>query len=170
MKIFIEEQKFTQWWIMLLIVGLSLIGPIAIFLDWESIRSEGFGGIIAIVLGGGLPLVFLLMFLYLKLITRIDEFGIHYKFFPLHWAFKTISWQNIATCELRKYNAIKEYGGWGVKHSLRKKTGKSYTVKGSNGLQIVLKSGKKILIGTQLKDDIQRCLSTYEHKIYAYGQ
>jgi hypothetical protein len=37
----------------------------------------------------------------------------------------------------------------------------AYNVKGNMGLQIELKSGKKILIGTQIKYQLNRVLTTY---------
>lgn len=49
--------------------------------------------------------------------------------------------------EIRKYNAIRDYGGWGVKRKLR--WGRAYNVSGNIGLQIYLNNGKKVLFGTQ---------------------
>ncbi|NOR28731.1 MAG: hypothetical protein GQ540_09425, partial [Lutibacter sp.] len=66
---------------------------------------------------------------------------------------------------IRNYDAIFEYGGWGVKFSFRKKKGKSFTTKGDIGLQLELNSGRKILIGTQQKEELQRVLNNYQHKI-----
>ena len=74
-------------------------------------------------------------------------------------------WNTIAKCSIRNYNAIFEYGGWGLKFSFRKSKGKSFTVKGAVGLQLELMNGKKILIGTQKKEEIQRTIETYQDKI-----
>ena len=107
-----------------------------------------------------------MFFLSLKLKTRIDEKGIYYQFYPIHLSYRIILWNEISSCYVRKYNAIFEYGGWGFKNSLRiKKSGKSYTVKGKIGLQLALKNGKKILIGTQKKEEIQRVIENYNYKI-----
>lgn len=46
----------------------------------------------------------------LRLTTRIDENGIHYKFFPFHPSEKSISWYDISKCYVRKYRPIQEYG------------------------------------------------------------
>ena len=62
------------------------------------------------------------------------------------------------------YNPISEYGGWGIKGGFSKQTGKAYTTKGTTGLQLTLKNGKKILIGTQKKEEIKRVLETYKRK------
>ncbi|MBK5210456.1 MAG: hypothetical protein JJE44_13285 [Flavobacteriaceae bacterium] len=76
-----------------------------------------------------------------------------------------MSWEAISKCYVRNYNAIFEYGDWGLKFSFRKSRGKSFTVKGNIGLQIALLNGNKILIGTQKKEEIQRTIETYQHKI-----
>jgi len=45
------------------------------------------------------------------------------------------------------------------------KRGKSYTTNGNIGLQLQLTNCKKILIGTQKKEEIQRTIDTYKNKI-----
>jgi len=165
MKIFNEEQKFNQ---PLVIIGLSLafiIVGISTYNNWAVISagssSEQIGALSGLII---ITLVSLL-FLKLKLKTRVDEIGIHYQFYPFHFSFKTIHWAAIEKCYLRKYNAISEFGGWGLKFSFFGKNGKSFTTKGTIGLQLKLKNGKKILIGTQKKDEFQRVLNTYQHKL-----
>ena len=165
MKVFIEEQKFTQ---KLVIVGLSLafiaIG-FSIMKDWENILNGSTNEILEALIGLGIILLVSLLFANLKLKTRIDEKGIQYQYYPLQFSYKLITWNEISKCYLRNYDAIFEFGGWGMKFSFRKKRGKSYTVKGSDGLQLELINGSKILIGTQKKEEIQRTLDTYQHKI-----
>ncbi|TEW77202.1 hypothetical protein E2488_04665 [Gramella jeungdoensis] len=75
-----------------------------------------------------------------------------------------MDWSNISECYIRNYNPISEFGGWGIKSSFRRDTGKAYTIKGSIGLQLKLKNGKKILIGTQKNEEIKRVIETYKHK------
>ncbi len=82
--------------------------------------------------------------------VKITTEGIYYTFPPFFFKEKNISAAEIQFAEVRKYNPIMEYGGWGVRIGIRK--GKAYNVKGEIGIQIYLKSDKKILIGTQKKD------------------
>jgi hypothetical protein len=165
MKIFLEEQRITK---PLVIIGLSIVFiaiVISIVYDWESIsRTDGSDKIGTFISLAILPLVALL-FLNLKLKTRIDEKGIHFQFYPIHFSYRTIAWDEISTCYVRQYNAILEYGGWGFRISFRKKIGSVYNVQGNIGLQIDLKNGKKILIGTQKKEDMQRVIDKYSNKI-----
>jgi len=165
MKVFIEEQKFTQ---PIIIIGLSVafiaVG-ISSYNEWSAILegsiSEKFGslsGLIIILLVG-------LLFLKLKLKTRVDEKGIYYQYSPFHLSYKLITWESISNCYIRNYDGISEFGGWGLKFSFRKNKGKSFTTKGNIGLQIELTTGNKILIGTQKKEELQRVLTTYQYKI-----
>jgi hypothetical protein len=165
MKVFLEEQKMIK---PIVIIGLSLpfIGICySIFNDWKSFAQSNSEDKIIAISGLVLILLIALLLFSLKLKTRIDDIGIYYRFYPIHFTYRVITWNEIATCYVRNYNAIFEYGGWGFKSSLRRKKGKSFTVKGKIGLQMELKNGKKLLIGTQKKEEIQRVLDNYNAKI-----
>lgn len=165
MKIFIEEQKFTQIWLFLGLAIAFVVVTTPIIKDWDTISQGSFGEILSNI-GGVLVLLFVFaLFNFLKLKTRIDEKGVYYQYLPFHFTYRFLPWNMIAKCYVRNYNAIFEYGGWGLKFSFTKKRGKSFTVKGAVGLQLELRNGKKILIGTQKKEEIQRTIETYQDKI-----
>lgn len=164
MRIFIEEQKFNQ---PLVIIGLSIafiVVVISTYNNWSVISVGSTSKKIGALSGISIISLVSLLFLKMKLKTRINETGIQYKFYPFHFSYKTIGWEVIDKCYLRKYNAISEYGGWGIKISFFGKNGKSFTTKGNIGLQLALKNGKRILIGTQKKEELQRTLDTYKDK------
>lgn len=161
MKVFKEEQRFTQTWIIVLTL-FSVIVPIALLAKkylngYSNISPKSFIISIAILLA-----VSSLIFLF-KLITRIDEKGIHYQFFPFHLSLKTIPWENIQKAEVKKYDAITDFGGWGLKGGLLWKTGKgkSITVSGDVGIQLLLKNNTKLLIGTLKEVQAKNVLITY---------
>ncbi|MFK5959158.1 MAG: hypothetical protein QM495_09870 [Lutibacter sp.] len=165
MKVFIEEQKFTQ---PIIIIGLSVAFIVACFSTiqkWESISNGTIGEKIAGLSGLVIIILVALLFTNLKLKTRIDEKGIYYQYFPFHFSLKLIDWNTISKCYIRNYNGISEFGGWGLKFSFRKNKGKAFTTKGDIGLQLELKNGTKILVGTQKKEELKRVLNTYQHKI-----
>ncbi|PKP13206.1 MAG: hypothetical protein CVU08_06560 [Bacteroidetes bacterium HGW-Bacteroidetes-3] len=165
MKIFIEEQKFTQSWLFIgLFIALVAV-TIPIVKDWNTISQGNFGEMLN-DLGGILVILFVfVLFNFFKLKTRIDEKGVYYQYLPFHFSYRFLPWNSISKCYVRNYNAIFEYGGWGLKFSFRKNKGKSFTVKGDVGLQLLLTNGKHLLIGTQKKEEIQRTLDTYQDKI-----
>tara|TARA_R110002073_G_scaffold40547_5_gene114999 strand:- start:105072 stop:105587 length:516 start_codon:yes stop_codon:yes gene_type:complete len=163
MKIFIEEQRFTQLWLHILLAISFVVSMVFVANDWytaDATDSEAKRGFF--VLLGGMVVVYGLIF-SLKLKTRIDEKGIYYQFIPFHFSMKLILWRDLENAYVRKYDAISEYGGWGIKGGAfwRKSKGVAYNVKGDLGLQLTLKTGKKILIGTQKEHEIKRILSTY---------
>ena len=165
MKIFIEEQKFTQSWLFIGLAIVSAVAAIPIIKDWNTISQGSFGEILN-HLGGIFVLLFVfVLFNSFKLKTRIDEKGIYYQYLPFHFSYRFLPWNTISKCYVRNYNAIFEYGGWGLKFSFRKKRGKSFTVKGNVGLQLLLTNGKYLLIGTQKREEIQRTIDTYQDKI-----
>jgi len=164
MKVFIEEQKFNQPLVIIIHSIVFIVIGITTHYNWPVNLTASFGEKIGALSGLIFIALLALLFLFIKLKTRVDEKGVHYQFYPFHLNFKTIPWGLISICYLRKYNAISEYGGWGMKFSFFGRTVKSFTTKGNIGLQLVLKNGKKVLIGTQKKDELERTLNTYQQK------
>jgi hypothetical protein len=165
MKVFNESQKFNQ---PLIYIGLGIgfvVIAISTFKSWNAIENSGFWDKFAALSGIFILLLVIILFLILKLKTKLDEFGIHYQFVPFHLKPKLISWTDIKTCTIRQYDPISEFGGWGIRSSFKKNIGKAYTTKGTIGLQVDLKNGKKILFGTQKREHLQRALDTYKTKI-----
>ena len=144
---FKETQRFTQWWLWLILL-----------FSWGSMSYSWFtdspkdlvGTIVLLVLMIGLPVLFLQM----RLKTRINEEGIYVRFIPFHFKEQFYPWDSIESAQVRTYSALMEYGGWGIKYGSNGQ-GKVYNVLGNQGLQLVFKSGEKILIGTQKPAEIQ---------------
>ncbi|MCL7763022.1 hypothetical protein MPF19_06295 [Polaribacter sp. Z014] len=165
MKVFKEKQRFRQTWLILVLI-FSTIVPIAIIIkkhieENTPVTIKDFlTTIITIVVS--IAVIFLF-----KLTSRIDEKGIHYQFFPLHFSVKTIPWNEISKAYVRKYQPITEFGGWGIKGGFffNKGREKAVNVSGNIGIQLLLKDGEKLLIGTQLKEEAKRVLETYSLKI-----
>ncbi len=161
MKVFVEEQRFTQWWLYLILL-LSVL-----FLLVKFKLNKGADSEISLIVGLLILLFIVLLFVVIKLRTKIDEIGIYYKFVPIQFSEKIILWKDVRKCYVRKYKPLVEYGGWGFKGGMfwNVNKGMAFNVKGNIGLQLHLKNGKKILIGTQKESEINRVLLTYAHKI-----
>ena len=161
MKVFKEEQRFTQLWLVVLII-FSTIVPVGIILtEAKSMESSELVIALSVVI-----LAPAIIFLF-KLKTRIDEKGIHYRFIPFHLKTQIIPWSNINKIYVRNYDPISEYGGWGITGGSlwNKKKGTAVNVKGDVGIQLELKNNKKLLIGTQLRNQVENTIETYKHKI-----
>ena len=78
------------------------------------------------------------------------------RFFPVHIRYKRFGAEDLSGCYAREYKPIREYGGWGIRCSLKK--GRAYNVSGNKGVQLVLKNGKQLLIGSQRADELEEAI------------
>lgn len=161
-KLFHEEQKFPLPWIWLVIIPCVVAG-IALFAgaSGKDFSTEDQGDLIGLIVGGGVLLLAMIgltwLFSIMRLTTTIDEKGLSFRYPPLVNKTRRILKSEIETYEVRKFKPIKEYGGHGVKKGVKKR-GDSYTVSGNTGLQIKLKNGNRLLIGTRRKDAIKKAM------------
>jgi hypothetical protein len=163
--IFKETQRFNQvWlWLILVVTGLTVNGSFGYGIWLQIFKGQKFGNnpmsdnglILTFVLVLILYTCLFLLFALLKLTTTIDKAGIEYRFSPFHKSSRFIYWNMIEKCEVLTYYPVKDYGGWGIKSN---KQGKAYSVSGDKGLLIYLKSGKRILIGTQKEPELKNFL------------
>ncbi|CAM1369463.1 conserved hypothetical protein [Tenacibaculum litoreum] len=165
MKVFKEEQRFTQSWLIILIT-ISIIVPITLIIKEYMKENSTMSSTEFILTSLGITLSITFIFFF-KLTTKIDEIGIHYQFFPFHLSIRKITWTEINKIHVRKYEPISEYGGWGLKGCFlwNKGKGTAINVSGNIGIQIELKNGKKLLIGTQKEQEVKRVLENYQYKI-----
>jgi len=159
---FKEQQRFKQWWIWILIIGIT--GLMLYFVIQQLILDKQVGDNpapdVVICFFSILPFLMIWLFLSLKLETEIRKEGIYFRFKPFHRKFKFYPWDNISKYYVRKYRPILEYGGWGIRIGPGK-YGKAYNVRGNMGLQLELKNGKRILIGTQKPEELERALNKF---------
>jgi len=147
---FREEQVMDQLFVRLaLLIGpmIVVVVYLAQYLKGESdtLFPVGWEGLMILILVVG-PTVLLWN---MKMKTLVDDSGIYVKWWP--FGQMSIQWSELSSAEAREYNPISEYGGWGIRWG---KSGKAYNVKGNKGVQLVLKSGKRILIGSQRSEEL----------------
>ncbi|MEB8330466.1 hypothetical protein OO009_13970 [Flavobacteriaceae bacterium KMM 6897] len=165
MRVFQETQRFNQWPVRLISLGLLAFLLFSLY-KWfvakvavgNVLPDDSIGQLVVILV----LVLTLMLFHLLQLKTEIDERGIHYRFLPFHFKDKTISWEDIRKCHVRTYRPIMEYGGWGYRITI--KNGKAFNVSGNKGIQLVLNSGKKILIGTQKEAEASLAIKRYLKK------
>jgi uncharacterized protein with PQ loop repeat len=173
MKVFKEEQRFTQSW-MIIILTIAVIGPLCFGIYGvlqQIILKQPFGdkpmSDMGLLFFTFVMLCFSILIFLFKLSTRIDEIGIHYHFFPIHFSLKTITWSEIKSANVRTYFPFSEFGGWGFRNGFfgNKSRGKAINVSGNIGIQLEFKNGKKLLIGTKKRKEAQQVLETYKNKM-----
>lgn len=151
-SVFYEKQRFRQWWLWLIIIFL-LGFTIYNFIDNNEYFSPG-----ELITSFAVTTIIFILFLIIKLETKIDELGIRVRLFPFHLQFKYFPWKTIQKAYIREYSPIGEYGGWGFRIGLLGK-GKAYNISGNIGLQLVFKDNKRLLIGTQKSEEITKYLA-----------
>ncbi|MGJ8666670.1 MAG: hypothetical protein ACSHW7_09910 [Patiriisocius sp.] len=165
MRAFNEEQKFRQWWLIAIAVvtfGFIIYSTVSDLSEFQKSSST----LLSLILTNVIALAVLFLIFFLSLNTEINEKGISYGFWPFQLKLKYIPWSEISKIYVRQYRPIAEYGGWGYRFS-KGKHGKAYNVSGSTGIQIIFKNGKKTLIGTQKKNEVESVLKTYQHKLHS---
>lgn len=157
--LFRETQKFRQWWLWLILMGINGLFLFGVFM--QVIGEQKFGDkpmsdsqlIIATIF----TIILTLLFASIRLETIIKNDGIYVQFFPLHLKFKHYSWERLTKSYIRQYSAISEYGGWGLRIGIFGK-GNAYNVSGDDGLQLEFIDNKRLLIGTNKPDDLTQLL------------
>ncbi|MCX7045258.1 MAG: DUF1648 domain-containing protein [Candidatus Sumerlaeota bacterium] len=77
-----------------------------------------------------------------RLTVRLGGFGLRLLKMPL---------ENIASVQAESFNPIGDFGGWGIRYSLRKKMWGFYLY-GAHGVKVELKNGKRYLLGSDNPD------------------
>lgn len=96
---------------------------------------------------------------FVHLITKINKEGITVTYFSFRKKHLKIEVKEILSYRIRTYNPYREYWGYGVKDNWLR--GKALILKGKEGLQLNLKSGKSVLIGTQKKQALEYAMRKF---------
>lgn len=147
---FKEEQKFTQWWLWLILVsvaGVPLIQGIKHFLNNGKYEDDHLST--AELIGASIFVICLFgLFLIMKLKTVIDDKKVYIQYIP--FLTKDVKWSEIKNAKVVNYGFV---GGWGLRFGTN--YGTIYNVKGNKGLAIELHNGDRFLIGTQRSDELE---------------
>lgn len=145
---FYEKQKITKWvWLILLPIVVVAIGGSY----KQLIMKEEFGdnpmsdsGIIVFLI---FILLLVVFFLTLKLNTLISNAGIQIRL--SFFIKKKVAWDEIKNISIVDYGFV---GGWGIRCSTE--YGTIYNMRGSKGLAVELKNGRRFLVGTQRESEL----------------
>lgn len=169
---YFEESQWlrqTRWiWFILVPGVLALLIPLLYGLYWQLAQGESWGnepmsdaGLITISLLTVAGLVgVLFIILSVKLETRVDRAGIHYKFFPNKPKWNQIRKTDILEIEVRKKRNILTMGIVGFHKNIFKKT-LSMTISGKSHLYLRLHTNQRVMIGTQHPEELERALKRF---------
>lgn len=155
---FEETQRFTQPWLWLVILAVAGFSWYAALLQLGLRRPVGSNPapdavllVVWLLFGVALPLLFRAMHLR----TEVKADGLHLRLYPLHLRFRHWPFEALGSADARTYSPLREYGGWGLRLG---PGGWAYNIQGNRGVQIVLRSGRRILIGSQEPERLEDAL------------
>ncbi len=153
---FREEQRFRQTWFWPLVLL-----PVAVtwwaFLQ-QIIFLRPFGDhpvpdwvvwLLVLLFGAALPW----MLLATRMTVMVTNEALYIRYFP--FTQRRIPIGEIRAFLPRTYLPLGEYGGWGVRGFARNR---AYNVAGNRGVQLVLLSGNRVLVGSRRADELARAL------------
>jgi hypothetical protein len=177
---FSELQKFRLWHGILLLAAISI--PIVILLmsviaqvkngnpvDDGSMNNDELLTLFGIVFC--LSLIPVLLFFRVKLETVITEKEIGVRYYPFRRSFQYFRWEDIATAEVQRYHPFLQ-GGFGMRRKFRGGFNIGITglrlgafnkknilyLGGKYALILQFNEGGKLLIGTQMKNELELAL------------
>lgn len=167
---FREIQRFRQplLWVLLGTTAIVVIGLMGYGLFVQLILGRPWGnnpvpdGVLVAIAGSAILIMVAVVWLMYaaRLITEVRISGLYVRFFPFHRAFQKVDLRNVTKIEVRTYQPIRDYGGWGIKNGLR---GKVYNVYGNRGVHLSFPLGTDLMIGSQRPEELARAIELTRH-------
>jgi hypothetical protein len=152
-----EVQRFRQKWVWVLVAGVAALAwlifvrQIVLGQELGDNPSPDWGvWLLWVFIGLALPG----LFLYLRLVLEVTADQIVIRFRPLHA--RVIPLSEVQDFEVRKYSAVKEYGGWGIKGWSQKKV--AYNVSGNEGVELTLQDSRRVMLGSQRASELAEAI------------
>lgn len=155
---FSEKQRFRQWWLWALLGAVFLDMLYVSFIAHRPAHANDWA---ATLLGTSALIACIALIAFIRLDTLIKDDGIYARLSPFHRSYRFYPWEALSQCYVRTYKPILEYGGWGLRFGGLEN--KAYNISGNQGLQLKLKDGEKVLIGTRKAEEIGKILIELDH-------
>jgi 4-amino-4-deoxy-L-arabinose transferase-like glycosyltransferase len=144
---FKESQRFTQWWLWVILIICTILPLFSIFNLQKESASDNPTSHTDLIIYLVIIFAVIVLILFMRLKTEINQTAIKISFFP--FVKKTINWSDVKSAKIVNYGFV---GGWGIR--LGTKYGIIYNINGNKGLALELLNGKKLLIGTQKESEL----------------
>jgi hypothetical protein len=167
--LFKESQRFTNWILWLILISLAvavwfwfvgLITGSASSTGVETSLTPAWVVIISwLTLGVLLPL-----FVYInkfELIVENEE--IRFRYVPYHMKYKRLPIKYIENYKIVRYDALGDYGGWGVR---KRKRNVGYITASDRGIVVLVDGATHITFGTQMPKELYIAIDKVHKKIY----
>jgi hypothetical protein len=143
-----EVQHFRQphlWVLLLGLAGFSFFTAVSITIQGISPGKPGISDPLFVVAGIAFGLGFPVFFAFLALEVEVRTDGIRYRFFPLHSAYHTITWDDLERYQVTSCRSAREYGGFGIRYKWK---GYACSLSGDRGILFYLHDGTRVMIGS----------------------
>lgn len=142
-----REVQYFHWALVPVILLVAIFVPVLIILlPGKEFGSKDLAAI-------AITILCMLPILLLRLITRVQDGVLSVRLFP--FPTRHIPIEEIESAEVRTYRPLIEYGGWGIRWGM---SGKAYNAQGNRGVQLVLRGGSRVLIGSQRPEDLLKAI------------
>lgn len=147
-----------------LLLALCLLGAVGGVVSTGAILKkeaiEWIPLLTALACGVLLPLGIGLLIWVSKLETEVRQDGLYVRYFPFHTHFRRFGAGDLSDYHARKYRPLLEYGGWGIRCGFN---GRAYNVSGNEGVQLVFRNGKRLLIGSAKPSELETAIRSMAH-------
>ncbi|MHB0971136.1 MAG: DUF6141 family protein [Thermoanaerobaculia bacterium] len=165
--LFHEVQGFRAWLQAAVLAPAFVVGPLFGWALYQQlVLKRPFGNqpmedrqlIVAAVVAITVTLVIAWLFFFAQLKTTVYRDRVVIRFRPFHVRGRVFAMDDIVTAEAREYRPILEYGGWGIRYGL---SGMAYNVSGNRGVQLSLRDGRRVLIGSQRAEELEASIAPF---------
>ncbi|RXK85725.1 hypothetical protein [Filimonas effusa] len=158
-NLFSEKQQFRQKWIYI-ILAIILLALVA-----QGVYAYLYEVQLYTALAIPIVVVYIVVVLLIRMILHVtitDE-TIHFRFTPFRRKDKVIRKERVKSISVVQYNAMEDYGGWGIRIGHK---GKAYTASGRYGISIEFEGKKHLLLGTGKPKEVAAFLEAHWHEKY----
>lgn len=152
-----EVQRPHQIWIWAIVLfaaGAAWLTLIQQFFIGDESRSTG-NDVFTIILWLLFGIAFPVFVAIIKLEITVTPDRVTARFFPL--LTRRFSAKDIAFAGARDYKPLREYGGWGIRHTPR--NGRAYSISGTRGVQMALNDETLVLLGSRRADELAEAIA-----------
>lgn len=152
--IYHEIQKWSlgfRFFLLVLLAATSVFGVFATVREITDGSSQPAAVLLILFCGVLVPLGIAYLIWVFRLETEVRTNGLHIRFFPFHRDFKAFRIEDLSEYRSRRYKPLLEYGGWGIRWGFK---GRAYNVSGNQGVQLVFKDGRRLLIGSARPNEL----------------
>ncbi len=161
--VFREVQRWSallRWSVALLTLVTAVITVVVVAATMRD-SLEPVTLLLSIACGVFLPSGVALLAWTARLETEVRPDGLFIRFFPFHVHWRRFRLQELSEFHARTYRPIREYGGWGIRYGC---SGRAYNVSGNEGVQLVFRNGKRLLLGSKRSYELERAIRSIMDK------